>query len=97
MGGYRDLRNQSRDFETIGNQWLLDLRLNAFGLELFVESYWDMIEKMIVNSKIPPERERNLKLTFTYRGMTITLDPGIGLAAWERPSTPPAPSAEEEK
>ena len=93
MPNYRDLRNQSRDFETIGNQRLLDLRLNAFGLELFVESYWDTIEKMIVGSQIPPEREQDLKLTFSYRGMTITLDPGIGLAAWERPSSQAAPES----
>lgn len=49
------------------------------------ESYWDTIEKMIVSGRIPPEREPDLKLTFSYRGMTITLDPGIGLEAWERP------------
>lgn len=83
---YRDLRNQSRDFETVGNQWLVDRSMNAWGLELFVESCWDGIEKMIIGGKIPPERERDLKLTFSYRGMTITLDPGIGLAAWDRPS-----------
>ena len=87
MSDYRDLRNQSRDFETIGNQWLIDLGLNAFALELLVESYWDMIEKMIANDTIPPEREPELKLVFQYRGMTITLDPSIGLAAWERPSS----------
>ena len=91
MPSYRDLRNQSRDFETTGNQWLLDLRLNAFGLELFVESYWDTIEKLIVSGRIPPERERDLKLTFTYRGMTATLDPGVGLAAWKRPPAQAAP------
>ena len=89
MAGDRDLRNQSRDFETTGNQWLLDLRLNAFGLEVFVESYWDTIEKLIVSGKIPPERERDLELMFSYRGMTITLDPSIGLAAWERPTPEP--------
>ncbi len=90
MDGYRDLRNQSRDFESVGNQHLLDLNLNAFGLELFVESYWNTVEKMIVGGHIPPERERTLKLTFSYRGMTITLDPRIGLAAWERPAPVPA-------
>lgn len=89
MPGYRDLRNQSRDFDTAGNQFLLDLDLNAFGMELFVESYWDTIEKMVVSGMISPEREPDLKLTFTYRGMTITLDPSVGLAAWERPTAKP--------
>ena len=96
MSSYRDLRNQSRDFETVGNQWLIDLRLNAFGLELFVESYWDTIEKMIVSGRIPPECEQDLKLTISYRGMTITLDPGIGLEAWERPPAQAAPEPSDE-
>ncbi len=91
MASHRDLRNQSRDFETCGNQWLLDLRLNAFGLELLAESYWDTIEKMIVDGTVPPGREPDLKLEFVYRGMKITLDPSIGLAAWKRPVPTPAP------
>ena len=95
MPSYQDLRNQSRDFETVGNQWLLNLRLNAFGLELLVESYWDTMEKMIVGGQIPSERERDLKLKFNYRGMTITLDPSIGLAAWERPATAEPDTARE--
>jgi hypothetical protein len=81
----RDLRNQSRDFETCGNQKLVDLGLNAWGFELFVESYWDQIEEMIFMGEIPPDREPDLVLELTYRGMKITLDPGPGLAAWDRP------------
>lgn len=82
---YRDLRNQSRDFNTVGNQAILDLNLNAFGLELFVESYWDTIEQLIVGGHVKPDDETKLKKEFVYRGMTITLDPAIGLALWERP------------
>jgi len=67
----------------------MDRLLNAIGLELFIESYWDVIEKLIIGGAIPPERERDLKLTFSYRGMTITLDPSIGLAAWDRPTIEP--------
>ncbi len=93
MTEYRDLRNQSRDFQTVGNQWLVDRHLNAWGLELFVESYWDTIEKLIVSGGVPPNREVGLKMTFSYRGMTITLDPGIGLAAWERPASEPTDAA----
>lgn len=96
MSGYRDLRNQSRGFDTVGNQWLLNLGLNGFGLELLVESYWNTMEKMIVGGHIPSERERDLKLTFTYRGMTITLDPSIGLDAWERPLAASEPRFDEE-
>jgi hypothetical protein len=81
----RDLRDQSRDFETCGNKRLTDLRLNAWGFELFVESYWDQIEKMITSGGVPPDREPDLVLELTYRGMKITLDPGPGLAAWDRP------------
>lgn len=89
MSEARDLRNQSRDFETIGNQWLIDRLLNAFGLELFIESYWDVIESLIIRGKIPPECERELRIKFDYRGMTITIDPSIGLAAWDRPTIEP--------
>jgi hypothetical protein len=85
MSEQRDLRNQSRDFETCGNKRLTDLGLNAWGFELFVESYWDQIEEMIIVDGLPPDREPDLVLELTYRGMRITLDPGPGLAAWDRP------------
>ena len=80
----RDFRNESRRWPTCGTQRLLDLGLNGFGLELFVESYWTTIAKMLhhagdrdgtgIQSK--PFRK---PLVLDYRGMTITLDPGIGL------------------
>lgn len=89
MSEARDLRNQSRDFETVGNQWLFNRGMNAWALELFVESRWDAIEELIVGGRIPRELEKDLTLTFNYRGMTITIDPSIGLAAWDRPTIEP--------
>jgi hypothetical protein len=76
----RDLRNQSRDFPSCGTQRLLDLGLNGFGLELFVESYWNTIEKF--GDDLTDEQRT---LSFVYRGMTITLDPKVGFDLWERP------------
>ena len=80
----RDFRNESRRWPTCGTQRLLDLGLNGFGLELFVESYWTRIAKML---QVSGDRDgtgaggKTLRepLVLEYRGMTITLDPGIGL------------------
>ena len=74
----RDLRNESRNWPSVGNQKFLDLGLNAFGLELFVESYWDTISKMVGDDFSDPAK---WILTLPYRGMTITLDPTVGFAA----------------
>ncbi len=68
-----DLRNRSRNFASMGNQKLLDAGLNAFGLELFVESLWDAIERDL-------ERGAEVKpLEFLYRGMSVVIDPTTGL------------------
>ena len=81
-----DLRNLSRDWPTCGNQALMDLRLNPFGLELFVESYWDVIA-MLVEDKMDFPREKLIR-EFKYRGMTIRLDPTVGLEAWDAEDRP---------
>lgn len=79
-GEKRDLRNESREWATVGMQRILDLRMNAFGLELFVESYWDTLALLLEHneaSKVTAQLVEPLVLTF--RGMTITLDPTKGL------------------
>lgn len=76
-----DLRNLSRDWPSVGNQMLLDRRLNAFGLELFVESYWEWIADLIEAK--PDSPREDLVQEFQYRGMTIRLDPTVGLEAWD--------------
>ncbi len=86
----RDLRNQSRDFPSCGTQRLLDLGLNGFGLELFVESWWDTLEK--IGDGLTEEQRR---LSFTYRGVEITIDPKVGFDLWERPAVDEPPETVE--
>ena len=76
-----DLRNLSRAWPSCGTQALLDTGLNGFGLELFVESYWDAVGRSLdARPEIPRDE---LVVEFEYRGMTIRLDPTVGLEAWD--------------
>jgi hypothetical protein len=80
----RDLRNESRKWPSVGNQALVDMRLNAFGLELFVESYWETLGLLIApDGTVGAEEIREIMkpMVIAYRGMTVTLDPRPGLEA----------------
>ncbi len=75
-----DLRNESREWPAShGNQELIDMGLNGFGLELFVESYWGTLQALIESGLNP--KDLPTPMVITYRGMTISLDPTPGLAA----------------
>jgi hypothetical protein len=81
-GKLRDLRNESRKWPGVGNQKLLDMQLNAFGLELFVESYWETLALLIGRFTSADEVRRIMEpMVVAYRGMTVTLDPRPGLEA----------------
>ncbi len=79
VGEPRDFREESRTWPTCGNQKLVDMRLNGWGLELFVESIWDTLAKLVNEEIIDPREIKPLILE--YRGMTISFDPTIGLEA----------------
>lgn len=84
-----DLRNLSRTWPSCGTQLLLDTGLNGFGLELFVESYWDAVARSLEDRPDVPRDE--LIVEFEYRGMTIRLDPTVGLEAWDSAHKPAKP------
>lgn len=74
----RDLRNTSRDFESCGLQKLADMRLNPFALELFVESYLNVLE----STKDTPLKLDQEPLKILFRGCHVTIEPGDEVKRW---------------
>ncbi len=81
MSDGTDFRNLSRAWPSCGNQLLIDHGLNAFGLELFVESYWDAVARTLDHD--PSVARESLTIEVEYRGMRVRLDPTPGLEAWD--------------